>query len=118
MSARHGGACTCPYCTPAPAATVPAAPEPIELPDRPTPIRVHTPDFPPMDCTLHPDGTLTAVLAGELRRNFMTFADVRERAWAMARIEFDPPPLVEEPEPEAVPVLPEPVQDAIPLGIN
>jgi hypothetical protein len=108
MIARHPSNCRC--CT-VPAAATPVAPEPIALPDVPTPIRVYSPGAAPFDCTLHPDGTLTAVLGGELRRNFMSFADMRERGWASARIEFDPPPLVEEPVPEAV-------QDAIPLDID
>lgn len=69
------------------------------LPDHPTPIRVHTADMAPMDCTLHPDGTLTRTVNGELLRNFMSFADMRERGWRHARIEFDPGPLPEEPEP-------------------
>lgn len=111
------GPCDCRHCKPTTqAATVPAASEPIELPAEPTLIRVHTADFPPMDCTLHPDGTLTRIDAnGELRRNFMTFADMRERGWATAHIEFDPAPLPVEPEPEPATVQPEPVQDAIPL---
>lgn len=110
------GPCDCRHCQPTtPAAVAPAVPEAIELPAEPTPIRVHTADFPPFDCTLHPDGTLTAVLGGELRRNFMTFADMRERAWATARIESGPPPLDVEPEPERVPAQPEPVQGVIPL---
>jgi|1185.fasta_scaffold1450511_2 hypothetical protein len=88
------------------------AAEPIvpELPDLPTPMRVHASDRPPFDCTLHPDGTLTAVLAGELRRNFFTFAEMRETNWADAHFELNPPPLVEEPEPG--PVV-EAVQDAL-----
>jgi hypothetical protein len=40
----------------------------------------------------------------------MSFADMRERDWAHARIEFDPQPLPEEPEPE--PAV-EAVQDAL-----
>ena len=92
------------------------APETVEqdiaLPDVPTPIRVHTAGTPPFDCTLHPDGTLTAVMGGEVRRNFFTLADMRETNWAGAHIEFDPPPLVTEPEPvQAV----EAVQEAIAL---
>jgi len=92
---------TCRHCTtPAAVVETPAVPERIDLPAVPTPIRVHTPDLPPFDCTLHPDGTLTAVLGGELRRNFMTFGEMRERNWATAHIEFAPAPLAEEPEPE------------------
>lgn len=110
------GPCDCRHCKAPAAEETPAAPEPIELPAEPTPIRVHTADRAPFDCVLHPDGTLTRVDAnGELRRNFLTFADMRERGWATARIEFNPPPLPEEPEPETVPTPPEPVQDVIPL---
>ncbi|NUQ95364.1 MAG: hypothetical protein HOY79_01945 [Streptomyces sp.] len=54
-----------------------------------------------MDCTLHPDGTLTRIAVnGELQRNFMTFEDMRERNWRHARIEFNPGPL---PEPASGP---------------
>lgn len=73
--------------------------EPITLPDVPTPIRVHSEGLPPFDCTLHPDGTLTAVVGGEPRRNWMSFADMCERNWSSAHIEVDPAPLVEEPDP-------------------
>lgn len=104
------GPCDCRHCT-TPAATVetPHEPERIELPTEPTPIRVYTADASPFDCTLHPDGTLTAVFGGEVRRNFMTFADMRERGWKHARIAFNPPPL---PLPEAAPAV-EAVQDAL-----
>ena len=72
-----------------------------ELPDVPTPIRVHTADAKPFDCTLHPDGTLTAVIGGEVRRNFLSFADMCERNWAGAHFEWNPQPLPDaEPEPE------------------
>ncbi|MGW2720813.1 hypothetical protein [Streptomyces sp. NPDC001492] len=86
----------------------------ITLPAVPTAIRVHQSDQPPFDCTLHPDGTLTAVLAGELRRNHFTLAEMCERNWAGAHIEFDPPPLIEEPEPEPAPAV---VQGVIPLTV-
>jgi hypothetical protein len=86
----------------------PAAPPIPGLPQLPTPLRVHTTDRPPFDCILHPDGTLTAVLDGELRRNFLTFADMCERNWAGAHFELNPAPLVDEPAPVVV-------QDAIPL---
>ena len=97
------GRCTCRHCgVPNPAAVnEQSVPELIELPGQPTPIRVHTPGLPPFDCTLHPDGTLTAVIGGELRRNFMTFDEMRERNWATAHIEFDPAPLADEPEQSA-----------------
>ena len=107
------GPCDCRHCTaPSPAAVETAEPEPIGLPDEPTLIRVHTADMAPMDCTLHPDGTLTAMFGGELRRNFVTFADMRETNWRHARIELNPRPLPDETEPESQPQL---TQDAIPL---
>ncbi|WP_037616364.1 hypothetical protein [Streptomyces aureus] len=81
----------------------------LELPAEPTPIRVHNGDMPPFDCTLHPDGTLTAVLGGEQRRNALTFAEMRERNWATAHFEIKPGPLPELVEAAVV------VQDAIPL---
>lgn len=84
-----------------------AAPPVPGLPELPTPIRVHVEDRLPFDCTLHPDGTLTALIGGELRRNFLSFADMCERNWAGAHFEVDPPPL-EELAPEAPPV-----QDAL-----
>jgi hypothetical protein len=97
---------TCPHCrakraednTP----SAPAEPQRIDLPTAPTPIRVHTPGRPPLDCNLHPDGTLTAVIVGELRRNSFTLAEMLERNWAGAHVEFDPPPLPEEPEPTSL----------------
>jgi hypothetical protein len=83
-----------------------------DLPETPTPIRVHTADRPPFDCTLHPDGTLTAVLGGEVRRNALTFADMCERNWAGAHFELNPPPRT---EPAAEPTAAA-VQDAIPIN--
>ena len=71
----------------------PAAREPIPLPDRPTPIRVHSPGRPPMDCTLHPDGSLTAVLAGRPHRCAMSFDDMLDTSREDARIELDPAPM-------------------------
>jgi hypothetical protein len=105
-------ACSCRHCT-NPAAKVDEqhVPEPIKLPTVPRPIRVHTSDAPPFDCTLHPDGTLTAVMGGEVRRNFLSFAEMRERNWATAHIEWDPAPLADEP---AAPAEPAVVQDALP----
>lgn len=95
------GPCKCPHCaSPAAEAEAPRELEPIALPAVPTLIRVHTEGLPPFDCTLHPDGTLTAVLGGETRRNSLSFAEMRERNWADAHIEFNPAPLpAEEPEP-------------------
>lgn len=95
--------CTCRHCVAPTVVEERSAPEPIPLPDRPTLIRVHH-DGRTQDCTLHPDGTLTAVLGGELRRNFFTLAEMLERNWEHAFIEVDPQPLAAEPVPEAVPV--------------
>jgi len=106
MINRHPSDCRC--CS-GPAAVATPEPEPIKLPARPTPIRVHSPGLRPVDCTLHPDGALTAVMGGEVRRNFMNFDDMRERDWKHARIEFNPAPPDEEPEPEPA------VQEAIAL---
>lgn len=104
----------CPHCRTKQAGddeSVESVEQEIALPTAPTPIRVYV-EGRPFDCTLHPDGTLTAVFNGEQRRNFMTFADMRERAWARAHIEFNPEPLPEDPEPEqAAPV----VQEALSL---
>jgi hypothetical protein len=104
------GRCDCRYCAGSSPAAVdgPVEPEPIELPDQPTPIRVHTAGMAPMDCTLHPDGTLTRIVRGELLRNLMSFADMRERGWRHARIEFNPPPLPD-PAPASEPAVQEPL---------
>lgn len=100
------GPCKCTHCR-GPAAGAEAASEPqvIALPAKPTPIRVHTAHAAPLDCVLHPDGSLTARMGGEVRRNFLSFADMRERNWADARIEFNPGPLSEPPVPDAAPVV-------------
>ncbi|WP_460071118.1 hypothetical protein [Streptomyces sp. YKOK-I1] len=103
------GHCGCRHCA-APAAEAVAAEQHIELPTTPTPIRVHTEGLRPQDCTLHPDGTLTAVFNGQMHRNLMSFAEMRERNWRHARIEFNPPPLCEEPE---TPLAAEAVQDSL-----
>lgn len=95
--------CTCRHCVAPAVVEERPAPEPIPLPAVPTLIRVHH-DGRTQDCTLYPDGTLTALLGGELRRNFFTLAEMQERNWADAYIEFDPQPLEAEPEPEAAPV--------------
>lgn len=87
------------------------APAPPELPTVPTPMRVHTEGLPPFDCTLHPDGTLTAVVGGEVRRNWLTFADMCARNWALAHFELNPAPLTVEPEPEQAEI----VQDVLAL---
>ncbi len=85
---------------------------PPALPDRSTPLRVHTAGAPRFDCVLHPDGTLTAVIGGEVRRNFLSFADMCERNWADAHFELDPPPLADDPGPDPEPEI-VPVQEAL-----
>lgn len=107
MMNRHPSDCRC--CS-GPAAEVEQQAEVIELPAEPRQIRVHAPGVRPLDCTLHPDGLLTRVVNGELCRNFMSFADMRERDWRHARVEFDPGPLAVEPESAA-----EAVQEAVAL---
>jgi hypothetical protein len=49
---------------------------------------------------------------GQTLWSMVSFDDMRDLNWREARIEWDQPPLVEEPATRAVP---EPVQDAIPL---
>ncbi|MGP3777019.1 hypothetical protein ACTWJ8_39920 (plasmid) [Streptomyces sp. SDT5-1] len=83
----------------------------VALPSRPTPIRVQSPGMPPRDVTLHPDGTLTAVLGGRMHRNLLTFAEMREQDWRDAHIELAPAPSPEDPAPAATRA--EPVQDAL-----
>lgn len=106
------GPCDCRHCTSSSPAAIaePTEQVEIELPDVATPIRVHTAHQPPFDCTLHPDGTLTAVFNGEQRRNLVSFAGMREMNWKHAQVEFNPPPLPD--EPEAAPAV-EVVQDAL-----
>lgn len=107
MINRHPSDCRC--CT-GPGAAAVEEEQHIELPTAPTPIRVHKEGLRPQDCTLHPDGTLTAVFNGQQYRNLMSFDDMRERNWRHARIEFNPGPLPDEPEPEQAA---EVVQDAL-----
>lgn len=94
-------ACKCRHCS-TPAAARPAEEVvhlPVDLPDTPREFRVHH-DGRTQDCTLHPDGTMTAVMAGQVLRNALTFDEMRERNWATARIEWDPAPLDEAPATE------------------
>ncbi|MCZ0983838.1 hypothetical protein O1L60_44555 [Streptomyces diastatochromogenes] len=92
--------CTCRYCAPPTAqpAAEPAARPAIELPDAPRAFRVHTPDGETQDCTLHPDGRMTTVMAGQVWRSGLSLEDMLEMNWAGARIEWDP---AEEPQPPA-----------------
>ncbi|MGP3737974.1 hypothetical protein ACTWJ9_33225 (plasmid) [Streptomyces sp. GDS52] len=102
--------CTCRHCVaPTVQAVVEPVHEPVQLPDRPRPFRVHH-DGRTQDCVLHPDGTLTAAIGGEVRRNFMTFDEMRERNWSTAHIEWDPAPRADEPAQAAEAETPEPVQ--------
>lgn len=84
--------CTCRYCVP-PAAQVapePAARPAVELPDVPRAFRVHTSDGKTQDCTLHPDGRMTTVMAGQVWRSALSLEDMLEMNWSGARIEWDP----------------------------
>lgn len=110
MINRHPSNCRC--CV-SPATEPLTGPEPIALPDKPTPIRVHSAHWPPQDCTLHPDGRMTMQAHGQTLTSMLSFDDMRETSWAQARIEWDPPPLPVDPEPEPGPAA---VQDAIPFG--
>ncbi|UQA95687.1 hypothetical protein [Streptomyces halobius] len=90
-------ACTCPYCR-KPAALEPEAqpvPEPVELPSAPWAFRVHSPDRAPQGCTLHPDGTITSVMGGQLWRCGQSFDEMRAMGWGDSHIEWDPGPLDE-----------------------
>ncbi|MGW7504362.1 hypothetical protein ACWGIR_22915 [Streptomyces albidoflavus] len=112
-------ACGCPYCKAKQPALAPARPaaDPIQLPSEPRPIRVHTPGQPPRDHTLHPDGTLTTVLAGRPYRNFMSLAAMQETNWRDSHIELDPAPLATADGGGGAPADTS-VQDALPLGDN
>ncbi|MEU9498213.1 hypothetical protein [Streptomyces sp. NPDC048196] len=104
--------CTCRHClTPAPVVE-PEPVAPVALPTEPRQFRVHNEDGDIQNCTLHPDGTMTMVMAGQVWRSLLSFDEMRQMNWANARIEWDPAPLV--PEAEAPPTA-GPVQDAIPL---
>ncbi|WP_435245045.1 hypothetical protein [Streptomyces tendae] len=91
--------CTCRYCAPptAESAPEPAARPVVELPDAPRAFRVHTPDGQTQDCTLHPDGKMTTVMAGQVWRSGLSLEDMLEMNWSGARIEWDPAPV--EPDP-------------------
>ncbi|MEU9754366.1 hypothetical protein AB0D90_14670 [Streptomyces althioticus] len=116
QAAAHRGKCGCPHCKPKqPAAPAPAAREPIPLPEQPTPIRVHSPGRPPQDCTLHPDGSLTATLAGRPHRNALSLDDMLATNWEGARIELNPAPLPHVDGGGGAPADTS-VQDALPLG--
>jgi hypothetical protein len=90
------------------------APGPItaELPEQPRVFRIHFPDGHTRDYTLHPDGRLTLAIHGQVLTTALDFEFMAGTSWAGGHIEWDPSPLVEEPEPNATPVA---VQDAIPL---
>lgn len=97
------GPCDCRHCVPpvpTPAAVEPEG-GPVQLPVEPRPFRVHHPDGRTQDCTLHPNGRLTAVMAGQEWTSALSFDEMRATSWARARIEWDPAPVEPEPEPEA-----------------
>ncbi|MEV1042961.1 hypothetical protein AB0J01_41335 [Streptomyces sp. NPDC050204] len=94
------GPCTCRYCAPrtAEAPSEPAVRQAVELPSEPRRFRVHSPDGDTQDCTLHPDGRMTTVMAGQVWVSGLSFDDMLEMNWSAARIEWDPE---DEPEPPA-----------------
>lgn len=108
------GPCDCRHCKPGTPAAAPApvVHPPVELPDEPRLFRVHAANYPPQDCTLHPDGRMSMQAGSQTLWSMLSFDAMREMNWRDARIEWDPAPLPAEPEPEAAP---EPVQDAIPI---
>lgn len=76
---------------------------PVELPAEPRPFRVHSAKgYPPLDCTLHPDGSVTAFMGGNWYRNAYPFDGIRATDWADARIEWDPAPLTTTDTPPAI----------------
>ncbi|GAA1112015.1 hypothetical protein [Streptomyces javensis] len=91
MSVR---ACTCPLChkTTTPELKPHPAHEPVQLPSEPRDFRIHSPGRRPQDCTLHPDGTITSVMAGQLWRCGQTFDEMRQMGWRDSHIEWDPAP--------------------------
>lgn len=106
-------ACTCPYCAKPTGRRAPGAPPahpPVELPGRPRRFRVHAPDGALQDCTLHPDGRMTTVMAGQLWVSGLSFDDMRTMNWADARIEWAP----EEPAPGAPALPPTPAYEERP----
>lgn len=113
------GPCDCRHCRAKGALSVeeqteaPVVHAPVELPAEPRPFRVHAANRPPQDCVLHPDGRMSMQAGGQTLWSMVSFDDMRDMNWRHAHIEWDPPPLAEEPAIEAVP---EAVQDAIPLG--
>lgn len=83
--------CGCTRCTPTtdlPALS--ASHDPVELPEKPRPFRVHSSDDRTQDCTLHPDGRMTMQINGEALTSMLSFDEMRERNWAAAHIEWDP----------------------------
>ncbi|MFE0699148.1 hypothetical protein [Streptomyces sp. NPDC058872] len=103
-------ACKCLRCrTTDQPAEAPVVHEPVTLPDQPRPFRVHHPEGRTQDCTLHPDGHLTTVMAGQQWVSALDFDEMRATSWERAHIEWDPAPLLDPaPTPE-----PEPVQAAL-----
>jgi hypothetical protein len=81
-------ACKCPHCGPGiqGAVDAPVVHEPITLPTMSRPFRVHR-DGRTQDCTLHPDGRLTTVMAGQEWVSALSFDEMRERNWADAEPE-------------------------------
>lgn len=104
--------CGCPHCKPSSQASIaeePVVHAPVDLPTVPRLFRVHSQNWPPQDCTLHPDGRMTMQAHGQTLTSMLSFDDMREMGWREALIEWDPPPL-HEPAPEPSPAV---VQDAL-----
>ncbi|MEW2302040.1 hypothetical protein AB0958_19040 [Streptomyces sp. NPDC006655] len=83
---------------------------PVELPTEPRRFRVHLVERPHLDCTLHPDGMVTTVMAGQLWRCAFSFDEMRTGDWATAGIEWDPDPLADDTPPPPEPTA---MQDAL-----
>lgn len=107
--------CGCPYCSKPAAKAVETPPvhDPVVLPSEPRDFRVHSPGMAPQDCTLHADGRMTMVVAGQTLVSALSFDEMRERNWATAHIEWDPVPRAQ-PDPEATPAA-ESVQETLAL---
>lgn len=93
--------------------TSPVVHAPVEFPATPRLFRVHHHGRPPQDCTLHPDGRMTMQAAGQSLTSMLSFDVMREMNWRTAHIEWDPPPLPE--EPPAVEAGVDAMQAAIPI---
>jgi hypothetical protein len=98
----------------APSVAVIAVPE---LSEAPRVFRIHYPAGHARDYTLHPDGRLTCAIAGQVLTTSLSFADMAEMSWEGAHIEWDPEPIVDQPEAEPEPAV-EVVQDELVLALT